>query len=163
MVFGFGNPSRGDDAVGPLLVEALQQQMPSEQTEFLTDFQLQIEHALDLQQRRLVLFVDAAVDCPAGFSFSRLWPKPDRSYSSHALSPAALLYAYQTVILQAPPPSYLLGIAASEFELGAELTITTRTSLAAAGRFAKRLLATLELTYWEGMQSQVCEYQPASG
>ncbi|MDP3326412.1 MAG: Ni/Fe hydrogenase, partial [Hydrogenophaga sp.] len=63
LVFGWGNPSRGDDALGPLLVEQLAglAQMSSGRLECLTDFQLQVEHALDLRGRERVLFVDAAI------------------------------------------------------------------------------------------------------
>ncbi|WP_462320608.1 hydrogenase maturation protease [Halochromatium sp.] len=64
LVFGYGNPSRGDDALGPRLIERLQGlqdrgQLPG--VELLTDFQLQIEHVLDLVGRERVIFVDAAV------------------------------------------------------------------------------------------------------
>ena len=47
LVFGWGNPSRGDDALGPLFVDAVEaMKLPG--VECLTDFQLQVEHALDL-------------------------------------------------------------------------------------------------------------------
>lgn len=153
LLFGYGNPSRGDDALGPLLLETLRQQALPANVELLTDFQLQVEHALDLHPRKLVLFVDAAVDCQADFRFSRLMPEPDRSYSSHALSPSALLHAYQTVLRQPPPPCFLLGIRAAAFELGAELSPAARHSLAAACHFAEQLLAQPELACWENAQT----------
>ena len=57
LVFGWGNPSRGDDALGPLFVERIEAlELPG--VSCLTDFQLQVEHALDIQDRRQVLFVD---------------------------------------------------------------------------------------------------------
>ena len=37
--------------------------------ELLEDFQLQIEHALDLAGRRLALFIDAGTGTPAPFAF----------------------------------------------------------------------------------------------
>ena len=47
LVFGYGNPSRGDDALGPALVDWLRRQRRGgAEVELLTDFQLQIEHAL---------------------------------------------------------------------------------------------------------------------
>ncbi|NBS18146.1 MAG: Ni/Fe hydrogenase, partial [Gammaproteobacteria bacterium] len=63
LILGVGNPSRGDDALGPLLIEQLETLLSQEERaaaggiELLTDFQLQIEHALDLLNRSLVLFV----------------------------------------------------------------------------------------------------------
>ncbi|OYV17425.1 MAG: HoxW protein, partial [Methylococcaceae bacterium NSP1-2] len=52
LLLGYGNPSRGDDALGVLLLE----QLPIaclQAVELLTNFQLQIEHALDLKQWQL--------------------------------------------------------------------------------------------------------------
>ena len=89
LILAVGNPSRGDDALGPLFLERLAQlqaQRGAGQTvEWLTDFQLQIEHAVDLANRTLALFVDASVSCPAPFQFTRLQPLRDASYTSHAL------------------------------------------------------------------------------
>ena len=59
LVFGWGNRSRGDDALGPLFVERLLATRPAG-VEGLEDYQLQVEHALDLVGRRRVLFVDAS-------------------------------------------------------------------------------------------------------
>ncbi len=62
LVLAVGNPSRGDDALGPRLLDALHAAGADldGQVELLGDFQLQIEHVLDLRGRRAVLFVDAA-------------------------------------------------------------------------------------------------------
>jgi Ni,Fe-hydrogenase maturation factor len=58
LVIGIGNPSRGDDAVGPLAVERLDAlNLPD--VEFLTDFQLQVEYLLDVEGREEVIFIDA--------------------------------------------------------------------------------------------------------
>jgi len=70
LVFGWGNPSRGDDALGPLFVERLRgmaERAGLGGMEFLEDYQLQVEHALDLVGRVRVLFVDASLDCRAPF------------------------------------------------------------------------------------------------
>ena len=57
LLLGYGNPSRGDDALGPMLLEMLEADRRAgrapDNFETLTDFQLQVEHALDLQRRRL--------------------------------------------------------------------------------------------------------------
>ena len=48
LIFGYGNPSRGDDALGPELLGLLEgerERRPGWETiETQTDFQLQIEH-----------------------------------------------------------------------------------------------------------------------
>lgn len=60
LIIGIGNPSRGDDALGPLAIERLEA-LDLAGVELLTDFQLQVEYALDLAGRRRVIFVDASV------------------------------------------------------------------------------------------------------
>lgn len=129
LVIGIGNASRGDDALGPALIAALE--AAGCPAELMDVYQLQPEHALDLAHRPAVLIVDA-VDAsrpelagPDGVLLARLQPGRDASWSSHALSPAALLQLCIDLhpgALQAAPPVWLLGIAAEHFDLGAGLS-----------------------------------------
>jgi len=149
LVFAYGNPSRGDDALAPMLLEQLQRRRVDwPGCEFLTDFQLQIEHALDLQQRRLVLFVDAATDCRGCFELSELAAARDNSYSSHTMSPAAVLQVYRSITREAPPPSFLLKIRAEKFALGDGLSIAAEENLQQAGEFVQRLLSERDADIW---------------
>ena len=145
LILAVGNPSRGDDALGPLFLERLaewqEQRGGWDEVELLTDFQLQIEHAVDLEGRQLALFVDASVSCPSPFQFSRLQPVRDASYTSHALSPAAVLYVYQQINQVPPPPAFQLAIRGQSFALGQPLSAAAKTHLTAALAFADRLLA----------------------
>lgn len=141
LVFGYGNLSRGDDAVGPLLLAHLEQHADLSRVELLTDFQLQIEHALDLQERELVIFVDAAVSGDSPFGFSRLAPRRDNSYTSHAMSPAALLQVFENITGEMAPPGFLLSIKTTSFELGDGLSASAEDHLRQACRFAERTLA----------------------
>lgn len=120
-MFSWGNPSRGDDALGPACHERLSA-MSLSQVELLTDFQLQIEHCLDLQQRRLVIFVDASINVPAPFSLAPVKPCHDHSYTSHAMSPQALLQVCEQVIDGELPECWLMQIRGYEFALGTGLT-----------------------------------------
>ena len=118
LVFGWGNPSRGDDALGPLFVERIEALgLPG--VECLTDSQLQVEHALDLRDRRAVLFVDASVSAAAPFEVGEIQASPDASFTTHALSPQAVLQVYVELNDEMPPPCRLLAIRGETFELGA--------------------------------------------
>ena len=149
LVFGYGNLSRGDDALGPLLLEHLEQHSNLDQIELLTDFQLQVEHALDLQNRNLVLFIDASVACQQAFAFERLRPIKDDSYTTHAMSPAAVLAVYQNIQKCDPPPCFLLSVRGEQFELGAALSANAEQNLQSASKFADQLLNRLELDFWQ--------------
>ncbi|MDD2761082.1 MAG: hydrogenase maturation protease [Methylomonas sp.] len=141
LVFGYGNLSRGDDAVGPLLLEYLERRADLASTELQTDFQLQIEHALDLQGRELVIFVDASVAITSAFSFNRLQARRDNSYTTHAMSPWALLQVFETVIGHMPPPSFLLSIKTEAFELGTSPSEVATENLNQACGFIEHLLS----------------------
>ena len=121
LVLAIGNPSRGDDALGPLTAQALLA-LDVPEVEVLTDFQLQIEHALDLLGRRRVVFVDAAASGVAPFTFVPVQPATDACHSSHSLSPAALLDSFRRLTGTEPPPAQLLAIRGERFELGAPLS-----------------------------------------
>ena len=131
LVLAVGNPSRGDDALGPLAAGRIEaQRLPG--VEVLTDFQLQVEHALDLLGRERVVFVDAAAAGPVSFELTALAPAADDSASTHRLSPAAVLDAYHRLTGKAPPPAQLLAIRGHAFELGAPLTAAAAEHLEAA-------------------------------
>jgi len=131
LVLAIGNPSRGDDALGPLAAQRLAElALPG--VEVLTDFQLQVEHALDLLGRSLVVFIDAAASGVAPFELRPLLPAADASHTSHSLSPAAVLDAYRRLTGAEPPPARLLAIRGHDFELGAPLSRAAAANLQAA-------------------------------
>jgi hydrogenase maturation protease len=122
LVLAWGNPSRGDDALGPLLAERLLAHAKTAswagRVEVLTDFQLQVEHALDLVGRERILFVDAALDLADPFTVQAVQPARGGGIGSHALAPEAVLQVFQDLHHQPPPTATLLAIRASAFELG---------------------------------------------
>jgi hydrogenase maturation protease len=156
LLFGYGNPSRGDDALGPLLLERLDPLLTEAVRrqaggiECLTDFQLQVENALDLQGRRLVLFVDTHLACPPPWRLTRLQAAADIGYSTHAISPASVLRVYREIVDAAPPPCFLLGIRGERFELGEALTPEAESSLDAAVTLVTDLCAHPATEYWLG-------------
>lgn len=152
LILAVGNLSRGDDALGPLLLERLatlrEQYDDWQDVDLLTDFQLQIEHAVDLENRALVLFVDASVSCPSPFQFSRVQPVRDTSYTSHVLSPAAVLYVYQQINRAPPPPAFQLALRGECFDLGESLSMAAEANLVLALNFVRRLLTRQEVNTW---------------
>ena len=122
LVLAWGNPGRGDDALGPLFADAIDAlRLPG--VECLCDFQLQIEHTLDLRGRRRVLFVDAAradaLRSGAPFALTPVRAARDASFTSHAMSPAALLHVYGATESGAAPRAWLLAIRGRDWTLGA--------------------------------------------
>lgn len=139
LVFGWGNPSRGDDALGPLFIERIAA-LGLPDIECLTDFQLQVEDALELHGRRRILFVDASLTAAAPFSVSPLAPARDAGFSTHAITPAAVMQVYADLHGAAPPPCHLLAIRGEQFALGTELSPAAADHLVAALAWARNWL-----------------------
>ncbi len=139
LVLGWGNRSRGDDALAPLLLDALASAMSPAQAarvELLEAHQLSPELALDLAGRERVLLVDADPAAAAPFAVHRLAPAHDASLASHTLSPQALLAVHATLHGRLAPTTLLLGLAAQQFGLGEPLSATAADALPAALRWA---------------------------
>jgi hydrogenase maturation protease len=145
VVFAWGNEARGDDGFGPAIADHLAGHRPD--IPCITDDQLQLEHALDLKDCDLALFVDAGRGTPAPFSFQETFARGGLAHTSHALSPEALLGVAERIGVT-PPPAYVLCIAGVDFELGAPLSDTGRSHLAAATEFLDRLLARQDVATW---------------
>ncbi len=126
VVLACGNPSRGDDALGPLLLARLADWLDAgqmaEKFELLEDFQLQVEHALDLQGRQAVLFIDAGVGMTQPYTLTAVGADDTPGHSTHAISPGAVLAVYRRIVGCDPPPASVLCVQGEAFELGEGLS-----------------------------------------
>jgi hydrogenase maturation protease len=152
VVFAVGNPSRGDDAIGPVicgrLAKWLENEGLAERVELIEDFQLNVEHALDLQGRELALFIDAGENTPAPFIFEQIYPSTAISHTTHALPPQAVLQVYRQTEGKEPPPAFVLCVRGEGFELGADLTPTALARIEAAMALLDRLIRKPNLADW---------------
>ena len=139
LVLAVGNPSRGDDAIGPELAARLEaERFPG--VEVICEFQLQVENALDLVGRERVVFVDAGTGTPAPFEMLRVEADADFLHTSHALSPQAVLATYRRVTGAATPDAWLLCVRGESFGLGEPLSATASGHLEAAWQALRRRL-----------------------
>jgi hydrogenase maturation protease len=131
LVLAVGNPSRGDDALGPMLAEMVETaDLPG--VEVVTEFQLQVENSLDIEGRERVIFVDAGIGTHAPFEVREATPAADFLHTSHALSPEAVLATYLRIKGEAPPPAMILCVRGESFELGDGLSRDAAAHLHAA-------------------------------
>jgi hydrogenase maturation protease len=147
LLFGYGNPGRGDDALGPVLIARMAQLQPAD-VECQNDMQLQVEHVTDLAACDRVLFVDADMSCAEPFEFSEIRPEKDGSYTSHAMNPSALLHAYSKVYDKDAPPAFLLSIRGYDFVLGDPMTDKASANLEAATKLVIELCTAVSLSIW---------------
>jgi hydrogenase maturation protease len=147
VVLGWGNITRSDDGLGPLLMERVREARLPHVTA-IEDFQLQVEHALDLQGQELALFVDAGQGTPAPFSFAQTAARMDLTFTSHKQSPEAVLSVYETIVGKAPPPAFVLTVAGEDFSVGALLSPAGAQRLELAWDFLLGLLRAPSLEGW---------------
>lgn len=159
VVLSCGNASRGDDAIGWALHERLDawyskhREALADRLELtlVHDFQLQIEHALDLEDKDLALFVDAAASGPAPYAFLPIAPESAPTYTTHALPPAEVLAVFARITRRAPPPAFVLAVRGASFELGEPLSPAADRHLEAAWSLLEALLATPTADAWRGL------------
>jgi hydrogenase maturation protease len=153
VVLGYGNPSRGDDALGPILLERAEAWLaehPERPITTVADFQLQVEHVGDLRGKELVLFLDADASCPAPWRFRQIRPAHDHSYTTHALSPGALLHLAERISGTVAPPAFILSPRGIQFDLGEPLSAAAAGHLESAWQLLRDLLADASFASWSG-------------
>ncbi len=129
LVVTVGNPSRGDDAVGPLLAERLCDWLKHDgfihrlDLAIVSDQQLMVEHAYDLRWRDRVLFIDAAARQSQPVQWRRIRAaRSGPALSSHQCTPGQLLHLCAHTLKQRTPRAWLLSLRGENFELGAPLS-----------------------------------------
>lgn len=129
LLYGFGNPGRLDDGIGPAFISALEQRnFPAAELE--VNYQLSVEDALTLSHFPRVIFVDASLNGEEPFAFKALQPAPQGiSFSSHSLTPQEALAAAED-LFGTKPRAWLLSIRGYEFgEFGERLSEGAKANL----------------------------------
>ena len=122
LCIGYGNPLRGDDAVGPALARA---------QGGIAVHQLLPELAERIARERVVVFLDARADLAPGAV--EVMPLETTGAATHSCSPRSLLRLAREVYGSAPI-AVLIGIGAASFELGAPITPAARRGMREAAR-----------------------------
>lgn len=143
LVIAVGNPSRGDDAAGPLLADRLASWLSNEartpdgsvphDVAVMCDQQLMVEHAYDLRDRDRVLFIDAATKQGEPVQWRPIEASANGpSISSHQCTPSQLLHLCAHTLQIPPPPAWLLSLRGESFELGTPVSATMHAAMAQA-------------------------------
>ena len=123
MVIGIGNDLRGDDGIGPHVVNAVR---PRSDVETVTIHQLVPELAQRIHSARRALFVDASLDREC-VSLGPIEPSEHRGLG-HACTPAALL-GWTKLAYARVPESWLLQIPGTSFRLGEPLSVFAKSHI----------------------------------
>ena len=131
-----GNPSRGDDAIGPILFQEMEDwlnQTDIKNRQLINTFQLEPELCCDIENTEVLILVDASTIKADAPWIEKL---PDNELPSsqkpgepsplpvwtHSMPPASLLMLFTQIYHKSAPTSYTLHIPGLSFELGAALS-----------------------------------------
>jgi hydrogenase maturation protease len=141
VVVGYGNPLRGDDAVGPQIALALTEQaQPGVRTFAL--HQLTPELAEAVAAAHDAIFVDAyrTEAATAAVVLRPITPHNQSQLAGHLSDPRAVL-ALAYAIYGRYPRAWLLGVPASRFDYGAALSPVATAGVAGALDLIRYLIA----------------------
>jgi hydrogenase maturation protease len=136
LLYGYGNPARGDDALGPTLVERVQNTMAAK-IDYLVSMQLSIEDALNIAGYDMVIFADASKVVQSDFVMEKIQASAQVSFSMHAISPAYVMHLCKTYMSESPE-IYVLHLKGFQWELGQPLSEGASSALESACRFVIR-------------------------
>ena len=131
LVIGFGNPAREDDGLGPAVAD-LVEKAAIVNVEVDIDYQLSVEHAADVAEHSVVVFVDASVDAELPYVFRPVTGVVTESFSSHSVTPEQVMGLTESLFGK-KPEGFILGIRGYSFEMFREaLTDEARSNMEAA-------------------------------
>jgi len=138
LVYGFGNPGRQDDGLGPAIIESLEnEEIPGVVTD--CNYQLNIEDAYSVAENDMVVFVDASLDAGEPFSFVRIEPSAEITFTTHSMSPQSVL-ALCAELYDRRLEAYVLGIRGYEWDFKVGLTLKAENNFNEAYKFLKNWL-----------------------
>jgi hydrogenase maturation protease len=115
LLYGYGNPGRQDDGLGPGLVEEIAALgLPHVETD--ANYQPLIEDAAQIAEFDLVLFVDTTVEEEIDdFVVRKLEPAKEIAFTSHHVSPESILAMCEEMYGRIPQ-AWLIGVRGYGFE-----------------------------------------------
>jgi hydrogenase maturation protease len=141
LLYGYGNPGRGDDGLGPALAAAVEE-MGLPDIDVDANYQLAVEDAAILGDYRAVIFADASLEGREPFWFSRIDAAGTGrlGWTSHSVSPVEVV-ALARDMFGSRVPAYTLGIRGYAFgELCEGLSAQAQENLGQAIAFVRRAL-----------------------
>ncbi len=146
LIYGYGNPGRQDDGLGIALTTrletwVLENQLPG--FAFENNYQLNIEDAIEIANKDLVIFADASEEAIEDFCFSVVDGSAKLSFTTHAASPGYIVQLCKE-LFDREPRVLLLHIKGYQWAFQEGLSDQAAKNLDRAYVYIKTLLANPE-------------------
>jgi len=145
LIHAYGNPGRRDDGLGNAFIEMCQPWLSSENMHHVTSessYQLNVEDAYTISEFDIVVFVDATKIEIENFTFTKVQPESQSSFTTHAMLPSGVL-SLCNELYGKQPETYLLQIRGYEWEMVEGLSEQAEINLWSAFHFFR-----LQLQEW---------------
>jgi hydrogenase maturation protease len=142
LLYGYGNPGRADDGLGPAFIEKVRHWINNHHIQYLSvdsNYQLNIEDAYSIRDYDIVIFADASVEDIEHYKLTRLQPAEKVNFTMHSVSPSYVLYLCREMYGHSPE-SFLLHIRGYSFEMHEGLSDAGMGNLKRAFEFMKSFL-----------------------
>lgn len=137
LVYGFGNPGRSDDGLGPAMSEKIQAWISD--NNFIgidtdSNYQLNIEDACNIKDYDIVIFADASYENIEHFIVERVSPDDKASFNTHSVS-AGFVLSLCRKMYRKDPIVFLIHLKGYDFELKEGLSENAASNLEMAYNF----------------------------
>jgi hydrogenase maturation protease len=142
LVYGYGNPGRRDDGLGPELISLLEEWIRENNLGYVftdSNYQLNIEDASTIHDYDIVIFVDATIEEIRDFSMVRVVPSDKVNFTMHAMDPSFVVDLCRK-LYDKTPEAFLLKIRGYEYELQEGVTEKAARNLLKAFTHIKKIL-----------------------
>ena len=142
LVYGYGNPGRRDDGLGPELINLVEDWIKENNLGYVftdSNYQLNIEDASTINDYDIVIFVDATIEQIRDFSMVRVVPSDKVNFTMHAMDPSFVVDLCQK-LYDRTPEAFLLKIRGYEYELQEGITEEAERNLLKAFTHIKKIL-----------------------
>jgi hydrogenase maturation protease len=146
LIYGIGNPARQDDALGIIMIDKLEKWAYDNSIihiSFDSNYQLNIEEAATISEKKLIIFVDASHNPIESFTINKIMPEYHSGISSHHVSPETLLKLSQEIFSKSPSV-YLLQIKGYRWVLNKPVTTKALKNLNVAFQYLTNVIRNSE-------------------
>ncbi len=139
LLIAIGNSARSDDGLGWAFLEQLQLQN-NFKGKLTSCYQLQIEDAEVISHYPKVVFVDACEsNLPEGYVMEETEPLNDFTFTTHALTPSAVLFLSND-LYQKKPQAFTLKIKGHDWDLKIGMSDLAKRNLEQALNFFEEII-----------------------
>lgn len=146
LIYGYGNPGRRDDGLGPAFIHLVEAWKKKEKIDNIftdSNYQLNIEDSTTIRDYDKVIFVDASVEEIADFQLVPVLPSEKVSFTMHAVHPSFILDLCRK-LYGISPEVFLMKIKGYDFQLAGGLTDQAASNLLSAFTSIKNLITDVE-------------------